>query len=104
MMTLQNITKVCLFTSIFFVLGACQEDQDTVQKKAVRETPAVSSQCPVSEYIDLIGDNADVLKSLELPKPHRIIHPNTIVTADYIQTRVNFLINEAGVIDNIKCY
>ncbi|WP_193222039.1 I78 family peptidase inhibitor [Amylibacter sp. SFDW26] len=103
-MVLQNIAKVCLLTSVFFVLGACQEDQDTVQKNAVRETPAISPQCPAGDYIDLIGEKSDALKALELPKLHRIIHPNTIVTADYIETRVNFLINEAGLIDNIKCY
>ena len=103
-MILQSITKACFFASIFFVLGACQEDKDVVQKKAIRETSAISPLCSADDYLDLIGKNADVLNTLELPRPHRIIHPNTIVTADFIETRVNFLINEVGVIDTVKCY
>ncbi len=104
MMVLQHTIKICLVLSALFILGACQEEQDVVQKEVVRGTPAIAPECSAGKFFGFIGQNADALNTLELPKAHRIIHPNTIVTADYIATRVNFLINSAGLIEDVKCY
>lgn len=103
-MIVRGVIKLGLISSICFALVACQEEQDVVQKEVVRGTPAIAPECSAGKFFGFIGQNADALNTLELPKAHRIIHPNTIVTADYIATRVNFLIDSAGLIEDVKCY
>ena len=98
-MTLGSFIKFSLASSVCFVLAACQDEQETV----VETLPSID-KCTASEFAEFIGQSEDVLMSVALPKRYRIIQPNTAVTADYIETRVNFLIDKSGLIEDVKCY
>ncbi len=98
-MTLGGFIKVSLTTGACIVLVACQDEQATVV-----ETIPDNDKCVASEFAKFIGQSEDVLTTVDLPKRHRIIQPNSAVTADYIETRVNFLIDKSGLIEDVKCY
>lgn len=44
----------------------------------------------------------DIDKEKDLPKEHRIIHPNMMVTKDYVPDRLNVHVDEKGIISHVQ--
>ena len=65
---------------------------------------AENDTCGAAGFADLIGQNVAALEVRLHLGMVRIIRPNTAVTMDYRQERINFVLDEADVITQIACY
>ncbi|MCI2399469.1 I78 family peptidase inhibitor [Aliiroseovarius subalbicans] len=61
------------------------------------------TDCGASQLQYLVGKPEVVLQAVQLPTPHRIIHPGDMVTMDLQPSRMNVTINAAGKISKITC-
>ena len=93
----KKLTHLCSFAFVLAVVIACGSSHAI-------DTPPNKRECAVKQFSHLIGKDQDTLKKVNLPDPHRIITPNSAVTMDYNETRVNFLIGETDLIESIKCF
>jgi hypothetical protein len=94
-----------LIVSIAAMLGlmgvvACHQTPQEAQN-----TPPIvqSGVCPAADLQNMIGQNADVLKSVRFENAVRIIGPDMAVTMDYSDTRTNFTVDAANIIQSITC-
>lgn len=62
-----------------------------------------ASQCGADSRQNLIGTPAASLDQSTLPKLSRVIHPNSAVTMDYRQDRLNVYVGDSGKIDRVTC-
>lgn len=51
----------------------------------------------------LLGKHRDVLGTLQFNQPIRVIEPNMAVTQDFNPNRINFLVDDRGIIRGINC-
>lgn len=83
-------------------LSACSDAQispiEKPDKVSTRDT-----LCGADQQQDLIGKTETALKGISFDGPVRIIHPGTAVTKDYRTNRINFDIDENGIITRIYC-
>lgn len=93
----KKFTKLCSFAFVLAVVIACDSSQAI-------DAPPNKRECAAEQFSNLIGKDQGALKKVNLPDPHRIIAPNSAVTMDYSETRVNFMIGETGLIESIKCF
>ena len=63
----------------------------------------VEDECGAVLLGDLIGQNRSVLATMKFAGPVRIIEPGMAVTMDYIATRTNIELDDAGTITRITC-
>jgi hypothetical protein len=68
------------------------------------DQPIGTGECAAEGFSHLVGKDKSLLDSISLPDPHRIILPNSAVTMDYNEMRINFVIAETGLIESIKCF
>jgi hypothetical protein len=66
--------------------------------------PISTAKCAATDFEHLIGQDQSTLNKLDIQGPHRIILPNSALTMDYNEMRINFLIGETGLIESIKCF
>ena len=59
--------------------------------------------CGGSQYADLIGQPDYALEKVLILDEVRILRPGDIVTMEYRMRRLNFEIDENGIIDRIYC-
>lgn len=77
-----------------FVLAACAAND-----------PANASDdtCGAANHEHLIGQEMSVLEGMTFPDSTRIIAPNSAITMDLQPTRLNFDLDEEGVIQKVWC-
>lgn len=72
--------------------------------EAVPPVPPISEDtCNAARYTDLIGQDATALEKIMLLGKVRVIRPGQAVTMDFLQDRVNFVIDEGNDIASIRC-
>lgn len=81
-------------------LAACMTTQTETAPAAGEVTP---SACGAQDYLHLMGQPATVLEGMALPEANRILRPGQPMTMDLRQDRINFIIDDAGKIENIYC-
>jgi hypothetical protein len=59
--------------------------------------------CGAVSYAVLIGQDGTALERILILREVRVIRPGSIVTQDYSPERLNFRINESGVISELTC-
>lgn len=77
------------------LLAACQPDMT-----AAPDTP---TSCIASELQHLIDKPIEVLEEIALPEPTRIIGPDTAVTMDYREDRLNIAYARTRMITRVYC-
>ena len=92
-----QLKTVILVMSFGVGLAACgvQEPDDAAQEAA----PAA---CGAAGFQDAVGQT---LATVPVPErlQVRIVEPATVVTTDFIATRMNIRVDRSGVITNIAC-
>jgi hypothetical protein len=89
--------NLLLLTTTVALLIACMDTQKPTE-------PISTTECAATDFKYLIGKGQSTLNNLTIQDPHRIILPNSAVTMDYNEMRINFLIGETGLIESIKCF
>ncbi|WP_284260516.1 MULTISPECIES: I78 family peptidase inhibitor [Roseicyclus] len=59
--------------------------------------------CGASGFRGLVGQTGEIARLLELDQPMRVIEPGMAVTMDYRPDRINFELDEEGLIAVVRC-
>lgn len=86
---------------IAMTLGCQMEATERPNKNGQLGTAATA--CNAASYAHLIGQHRSFLDGMDLPKPTRILRPDTMKTMDYIESRLNFFLDKSGKIVRISC-
>jgi hypothetical protein len=103
-----------LFTACVLALGACSQ----TTPPATTETPAAEAPaapanaaeataqdtCGASAHQALIGTPASAIDLATYPAGTRIITPETMVTQDFVPTRLNITVGTDGNVASLNCY
>lgn len=84
-------------------LGAASADPATAAAQAslLNREP---DTCKAADHVALLGQPGDAVARAGIAKPVRLVHPATIVDQEeYESQRVNFHLNEAGIIVRMNC-
>ena len=70
-------------------------------------SPALAQQdddlCGAAGFQGLVGQSGEIARMLVLDQPVRAIAPNSPVTRDYRLDRINFDLDENGIITVVRC-
>ena len=89
-------------------LVACSQASVTATEKPTSVVPVSGASerdklCGADKLQNLIGQSETKLESIRFKGPIRIIKPGMAVTKDYRQNRINFDIDDNGIIARISC-
>jgi hypothetical protein len=71
------------------------------------EAPPAEPQadtCGIAAHAHLIGKEADDIDAEDLPPNARILYPDSIVTMDFSETRLNLVTNVMGEVSSLRCF
>ncbi len=66
-------------------------------------TERLPDTCRLEQVQQYRGQSAAAVEGAGLAMPYRVIGPSDIVTQEYNPTRVNFFLNNGGMVDRISC-
>lgn len=72
-----------------------------VNEEPVKAQP--SDGCNAADFAYLKWQKVDVLDGIDLPDPHRIYRAGAMITQDFRQDRINFVIGNSDRIEVIRC-
>ncbi|MBP6346062.1 I78 family peptidase inhibitor [Neisseriaceae bacterium CLB008] len=81
-------------------LSACQSSHP---KQVAEGETAQQDTCGLAAAQQFIGKNASVLETVDFAGPVRILRPNTAATMDFRANRLNFSVDDKGVITRAYC-
>lgn len=90
-----------IVTSVL-LLAACVPETDPRFLGPPIPAPGVDA-CGAAELQDMVGQPRRVLDTIRFAVPVRIIEPGQAVTADFSPNRLNILLDDAGIITEIRC-
>lgn len=64
---------------------------------------AGTDTCGARKHADSLGQDITVLETQFVRQPVRMIRPDTMVTTDFIENRLNFYLNDKDQIESIAC-
>ncbi|MBR2655389.1 I78 family peptidase inhibitor [Yoonia sp.] len=82
----------------FLLLAAC-----AVPEADPAPAPSLPDTCNATRHIGLVGQPATALQRVLIMDMVRVIRPDDMVTMDYRDERINFYIDRAGMISDIRC-
>lgn len=82
------------FAIAFLLLAACA---------GASLPPPPPDTCGSAAHAPLIGQDARALERVLIMRAVRIIRPGDAVTKDYRPMRINFIIDQGGMIADIRC-
>ncbi len=88
------------FAFLPLLLAACVAAPDVGSPPVPQ---AMADTCGAAPHSALIGQPATALERVLIMRQVRVIYPDTMVTMDFIPTRINFEIDAAGRIARITC-
>lgn len=59
--------------------------------------------CGAADFADMIGQPEGMLRTVVLTGPYRVVPFGTLVTQEYNAQRVDFYLDETGIITKITC-
>jgi hypothetical protein len=104
-----------LFTACVLALAACGQTTATTETPAepAAVTPAAPTNaaeataqdtCGAAQHQALIGTPASAIDLATYPAGTRIITPETMVTQDFVPTRLNITTGTDGNVASLNCY
>lgn len=87
-------TMIRLVLIPFAILSACA---------AETTDPVTKDTCGAAGLEHLVGQDMSALAAMTFPDTTRFIPPDTAITMDYRAERLNFDLDEAGLITRIWC-
>lgn len=108
---------ICTFAACLCLVTPVMAQQDYLTRSTVpnQQTysviPIPNSTRKVIKYTTtecgpperLLGKHRDILGTLPFNQPIRVIAPNTAYTEDFNPQRINFLVDDRGIIRGINC-
>lgn len=85
---------------IYYVLGLCLA-LAACQEVTVAEKPVES--CGAEQMAHLLGLHRTQLENIAFSQPHRILGPDDAATMDFRGERVNFALDDSGMVVRIYC-
>ena len=61
------------------------------------------NSCGARRYGSLVGKNAEVLETVLILGPVRVVRPGAVTAQSYLPDRINFIVGEDGRIARITC-
>jgi hypothetical protein len=52
---------------------------------------------------DIVGKSINQIEGMQFNQPVRIIHPGEMITSDYNDLRIDIMLDENGIIQNVHC-
>lgn len=93
--------RVVLLTSAL-LMAACAPTPPVAG--APMDNPGdLAGDCGAEKFQRLIGQSRAMLDEAALPKPHRIIAHDAMVTMDYAPTRLNIQLDQDGRVARVFC-
>lgn len=108
--------KLFLIAACAVALAACGETTTSTPaapEAPVAEAPAAPTNaaeataqdtCGAAAHAALVGTPASAIDLATLPAGTRIVTPETMVTQDFVPTRLNFTTNTEGNVASLNCY
>lgn len=109
--------RTLMITACLLALAACGQTTATTEtpaEPAAVETPAAAptnaaeataqDTCGAAAHQALIGTAASGIDLTTLPAGTRIITPETMVTQDFVPTRLNITTGTDGNVASLNCY
>ncbi|WP_289040251.1 I78 family peptidase inhibitor [uncultured Aliiroseovarius sp.] len=90
--------KIYLILPLVAVLTACQFGDPPAPAP-----DAFVPRCGQDRLRGLVGQDAAVLREVDLPPATRVVKPDMAVTQDYRPDRLNISITKDGLIDRVWC-
>ncbi len=87
-------------------LAACTEPTKEDQLDdafGIKRPVAPQGDCPFEKVQPYVGQHVSALEKVMLLGQVRVIRPNTMVTMDYLPTRLNINLNKDDVITRLNC-
>lgn len=91
----ETVLRGFLCTILALTTAACMPDAPSDQ--------AVSGSCGAKTMQSFVGQPESVLSATTFTGPVRIIHPKDAVTMDLRPERLNFDIDDKGIITRVRC-
>lgn len=82
--------------------GAFGEDFGEIEPAAGADSGEKANKDCGSHY-DWIGQKADTAMFKKSGKPFRVLSPNSMMTMDHNPERINIHLDNAGIIEDVKC-
>ncbi|MGD9980053.1 MAG: I78 family peptidase inhibitor [Hyphomonadaceae bacterium] len=108
--------RTLMITACLLALAACGQTAATTETPSAEpaaETPAAPTNaaeataqdtCGASQHQALIGTPASAIDLSTYPPGTRIITPETMVTQDFVPTRLNITTGTDGNVASLNCY
>jgi glucose/arabinose dehydrogenase len=108
--------KYFLIVACAAALAACGETTTSTPaapEAPVSEAPAAPTNaaeataqdtCGAAAHLALVGTSASAIDLATLPAGTRIVTPETMVTQDFVPTRLNVTTNTDGNVASLNCY
>jgi PBP1b-binding outer membrane lipoprotein LpoB len=95
-----------LLASLMFLAGCCCTPKPAAETTPppVAEQPASADTCGMARFQNLIGQPARAIDRSTLPAGTRILEPNSIVTQDFRQDRLNIFTSADGRVSSMRCF
>ena len=90
--------KLHIIFPLIFLVSACQ-----MGKPPAPGPDDLIPRCGKDRLLGLIGQDAAILREVELPATTRVVQPGMALTQDYRPDRLNISIDEDGKIDRVWC-
>ena len=85
------------------LLAACAAPAPDAPSRPTLPAPSEDT-CGALDYANLIGQDATALETVLIMRPVRVIRPDTAITMDFRQDRLNFNVDGANAITSIGCF
>lgn len=89
-----SVLVASLFSAV--TLAACVAEDTYV-------TEMNPDACGASNHQNLIGQNRSALSRINFKVPVRVLEPGSVMTMDYISSRLNVELDESGKIVRLYC-
>ena len=90
--------KFYMILPVVAALTACDAEK---QPSPAPDTFAPS--CGQDRFRGLVGQDAAILREVDLPRATRVVKPGMALTQDYRPARLNISIDADGIIDRVWC-
>ncbi len=80
-------------------LAACSPEPPQIQPRLITGP----TKCGAENYQDLVGQDATALEKVLILGPIRIIRPDTVVTTDFREDRINFRLSAGNLVTQVAC-
>jgi PBP1b-binding outer membrane lipoprotein LpoB len=98
--------RFALVAALAFLAGCCCTPKPAadVAPPPVAAQPSSPDTCGMARFQNLIGQPSSAIDRAALPPGTRILEPDSIVTQDFRQDRLNIFTGTDGRVSSMRCF